>query len=189
MIHVRVITPPAELAVPLADVKAHLRVEISDDDALITRLIQACTRAVERRAGRALVTQTLEASFDAFPAGALCLPRPPLQSVTSVVYDDTDHAEQTFAAAKYAVLTTTEPGRLILVPNESWPAVRDGGGAVRVRFVAGHGAASDVPETFVAAITLWVGLRYERRLPPDDAAAIPPEVEALINLEDTGEYP
>ena len=44
-------TPPTAEPVALADVKAHLRLAITDDDAYITSLITAARRAIESRYG------------------------------------------------------------------------------------------------------------------------------------------
>lgn len=58
-----VITPPAAPLVSLDEAKKHLRVDFSDDDALITAMIEtarAWIDAPEGKLNRALITQTLE---------------------------------------------------------------------------------------------------------------------------------
>ena len=47
----KLITPATELAVSLADTKAHLRVDVADDDTLITALITAATELAEQATG------------------------------------------------------------------------------------------------------------------------------------------
>ena len=64
---VPIVAPYAE-PVHLDDAKLHLRVEVTDDDALIRTLIVAARNHAEIFTGRALVTQTWDLKLDAFPA-------------------------------------------------------------------------------------------------------------------------
>lgn len=143
----------------------HLRVDHDDDDPLIEALIAAARQHVENVTWRALVTQTLELTLDAWPSGdRIELPRPPLQSVTSVKYIDSAGVEATFAASNYHVVTRGEPGRIVLAYGASWPSVTlRTAGAITVRYVAGYGLATAVPEMLKQAILLLVGHWYENR--------------------------
>jgi len=60
-------TPPAAEPVTLADAKAHLKVDSTDDDALIASLITAARARAEWHTGRALVTQSWTLWLDAWP--------------------------------------------------------------------------------------------------------------------------
>lgn len=62
------ITPPAEEPVTLAEAKAHLRVDIADDDMLISGLIVAARQYAETITRRALVTQSWRLALDRFPS-------------------------------------------------------------------------------------------------------------------------
>ena len=157
------ITAPAALAVTLAEAKAHLHVDASEDDAWITANITAAVSDAEHRLGRALVNQTWELTLDAFPP-AIELPNPPLASVTSVKYIDTAGIEQTLAGSAYTVDTDNEPGMLIPAYGTSWPATRATSNAVRVRYVVGYGIdGTTVPASIKAWILLRVGALYEHR--------------------------
>jgi hypothetical protein len=85
-----VVTEPTAEPVTLDEAKAHLRVEHEYDDLTIAALITAARKYCETVAKRALVTQTLRLTRDTFPGACdgwiLRLPRPPLQSVTSIKY-------------------------------------------------------------------------------------------------------
>lgn len=163
---VRVVTPPAIEPVSLAEARLHLRVDSDAEDALIAGLIRTAREQAEHRTRRALITQTLEAIYCGFPwGGALELPRPPLQSVTSVKYYDVADAEATLAAALYSVDTAALLGRVVLDDGQSWPttALRPAQGVI-VRYVAGYGdGAGDVPESIRHWILLTVGELFERR--------------------------
>lgn len=59
---------PAVEPVSRADAKAHLRVDIADDDSLIDALIGAARQAAEHRTRRSLVLQQWRLVLDQFPA-------------------------------------------------------------------------------------------------------------------------
>lgn len=155
-----VIEPPEEEPVAIETVKLHLRVDTTADDALIGTYLQAARELGEGLARRAFVTQTLRLVVDAFPAnGVLKLPRPPLQSVTSVTYLDSDGIEHEWT--DFVTDARSEPGRVIFNSTPSVALFESG--AVAVDFVAGYGADSDVPQTFVQGILLTVAHWYENR--------------------------
>ena len=167
--HLALVTPPAETPVSLAEAKAHLRVTSTAEDALVAALVAAATQHIEGRQGvlgRALVTQTWDARFDGFPrglAGRIELPLPPLQSVTSVKYVNGAGDEITIDASTYVVDAQHPIGRIRPAYNMFWPAPRPEEGSVRVRFVAGYGAAAAVPVPLKQAILLLVGHWYAHR--------------------------
>jgi uncharacterized phiE125 gp8 family phage protein len=161
----KLITAPAVEPISLEEAKAHLRVDHSDDDTLIGIYIQAARQTIDGRdgwLGRALVTQTWELQLDAFTGDAVQLPLAPLQSVTSVKYDDADGVEQTLDAAGYDLDTTSVPGWLV-VGEDGWPTTLSAINAVRIRYIAGYGDAADVPAPIRAAILLMVGDLYAHR--------------------------
>lgn len=158
------ITPPAEEPITASEAKASpsLRVAVATDDTDIAALIKTARLMAETRTMHALVTQTWELVLDGFPTGGIVVPMPPIQSVTSIKYIDTDGDEQTLGATLYAVDGDSIPGLIVPAYGETWPTdVRDQVNAVRVRFVAGFGAASDVPEDIKSWIKIMVGTLYD----------------------------
>lgn len=158
--NLRLITAPSAEPVSLETAKLHLRVDYSTDDTLIASYIKTARELGEGLARRSFVTETWELVQDDFPAdGILKLPRPPLQSVSSVKYLDENAVEYTWT--DYVVDARSEPG---VISFNSTPSVTlYDSGAVAVRFVAGYGNASDVPSSIVQAILLTVGFWYENR--------------------------
>lgn len=156
---------PATEPITLADAKLHLRVEIADDDTLITSLITAARQWCEAFQGRAYVTQTWQLWLDEWPEGdAISIPRPPLQSVTSIKYYGADGAEYVVPATDYLVDAKAEPGRVVLGYGKTWPSVMlRPAGAIVIEFVAGYGAESAVPEKVKQAMKLLVGHWYAYR--------------------------
>jgi len=159
------ITAPATEPVSLQEAKDHLRVEITDDDTLISTLITVARRYGEKIQGRAYITQTWDWFVDEFPELPFDVPMPPLQSITSIKYYDEDDVEFTFDSAKYFVDTKGFLGRITLNSGESWPSttIRPINGVV-IRFLAGYGTAStDVPEEILTALKLVLAHYYEHR--------------------------
>lgn len=171
---VRLITPPAVEPITLAQAKTHLRVDDTAEDDLISALISASRTYCEKHTGRAFITQTWELVIDQFPAlplTGIAVPMPPLQSVTSVKYDDTGGVETTLGTIEYEVDTASEPGWVVPVTT-GWPtSIFDGINAVRIRFVAGYAPGTDspidlaanVPASLKAAMLLHIGQLYENR--------------------------
>jgi uncharacterized phiE125 gp8 family phage protein len=163
---------PTVEPISLERAKAHLRVDVTDDDALIQDQIRAARRFLERRYDRALLTQTLVRGLDAFPMvcwapGGWMQPvielRPPVQSVTSVTYLDTVGATQTLAPATYFLDKDSEPGRLALNIGKSWPATAPLPNAVLVEWLAGA-TNPDLVEPDIQQANLFVlGHLYENR--------------------------
>lgn len=180
-------TAPTEEPITLAEVKAHSRIDFSDDDALIGTYITAARQWAERTGlWRTLVTTTFDLSLDGFPCYAmqpLYLPRPPLQSVTSIAYVDIAGVTQTWSASAYVVDTkSSNLGRIMPVYGTIWPVTRMQMNAVTIRFVAGYGAASAVPEGIKAALKFLVANWYENREPFVEGviAKIPMTLDALF---------
>ena len=64
---VKLVTPPSVEPVSLAEAKAHLRVDVADDDLLIANLITAARMQAENLCRRAFVTQQYGLYLDSFP--------------------------------------------------------------------------------------------------------------------------
>ena len=164
----------------LAEIRDHCRIDGESEDAILAAFLVSARRHLEEIAGVAFLTQTLIRTMDRFPSSdVLYLPRPPLQSVTSISYLDADGVAQTFAAANYTVDTLSEPGRIGLVPGSSWPTTRQQIAAVSITYVAGWTQRAAVPEDLRLALRLLVGEYFENR---ESAVAKPPSsaVVALV---------
>ncbi|PWL16384.1 hypothetical protein DKP76_17865 [Falsochrobactrum shanghaiense] len=149
---------PASMPVTLAEAKAHLRVDHDDQDDLITAQIKAATAYLDGYAGilgRALVTQTWRQDFVGF-ADHLALPISPVIAIVSISYFDVGNVQQTLDAGVYDLFADTRGAYLTLRPGQSWPATFRRADAVSITFIAGFGAAADVPEPIRQAILLIV---------------------------------
>jgi uncharacterized phiE125 gp8 family phage protein len=162
-------TAPATEPITTAEAKTHLRVDGTDDDTYIDTLVASARRWVEDYTGRALVTQTWDWKFDHFPVSNrayLWLPKGPVSAITSITYLDTDGASQTMTSSDYVLDGDHLPPRVALAPSADWPDTEaDRINTVTVRFVAGYGAASSVPDDIKHAVKLLVGQLYAHREP------------------------
>lgn len=183
---------PAELAVSLADAKKQCEVSESDTthDEHLTRLIRAATDDVERFTRRALITQTWRLSLREWPhdalrqwphPGRLLIPRPPLQSITSIVYTDDNGSLITLDSSLYQVSTDASPSFAEPAYGEVWPTLRpETLEAVRITYVAGFGDLdTDVPDQYKNAIYELVAFRFMNR--GDVDVDIPKHIKWALN--------
>jgi len=180
------VTAPAADPVSLAEVKTHLRVTGTDDDALITRLYAVAVASVEQTLCRKLITQTWKAYFDAWPDNQFIIPFGNLQSVTHIKYTDVDATQSTFSSSYCDVDTVSVPGRILLGYGDAWPTdTLTAVNPIEIQFVTGYGASStNVPQDIRNAIMLLVGHYYENRemyLIGTIGNKIPMSVEFLLN--------
>lgn len=196
-------TGPAIEPLSTAQAKLHLRLDSdqTEEDGLVAAYVGACRAHLEDRTRRAWMTQTWTWTLDRFPCDArdwqrgshvpwtftdrpLELPRPPLQSVTSLRYIDLGGTQQTLDPSAYTVDTTSEPGRIVPAYGTTWPSTRDVPNAVEVVFVAGYAEADQVPLPLLQALRLLVGQWFEEReavITGTIATELPNGVRSLIS--------
>ncbi len=157
----RLITPPAVEPVSVETAKLFLRVDGTEEDALVMSLAKGARETGEELARRAFLTQTLEMVLDDWPPKfVMALMRPPLQSVISVKYYDENNVEAIWT--DYTVDTRSEPGRVHFNSTPGTTLLESGG--IVVRYVAGYGnTEADVPQRIKDAILALTAYRYENR--------------------------
>jgi len=170
----KVTTEPDTEPITVADVKLYARIDGSSEDMLIAGFITAVRQATEQFLGRALISQTLTASLDAWDTDLIELARAPLQSITEVRTVDEDDNATVYDSSQYYTRTNPEPGQLVL-KFESTPPINTDRfhGGYEIEFVAGYGdSEEDVPEPIKLGIMMWVADVYENRVPISEPPAI-----------------
>ena len=155
------LSPPAASAVSLDAAKVFLRVDHSDEDALITELIDAATRQIEDRCGVSLITRAQRITKTANAAGVY-LTRYPILSIEAVSNGETALPIEANLRAR-PVLVCAQNAQTLTVD-----------------FTAGYGDdPADIPTPLRQGVMLLLAHLYEYRagtMPP----GFPMMVDALI---------
>lgn len=176
---------PASEPVTLSEAKAHLRIDGSNEDVLLTSLILTSRLHVEAALGLALINQTWMLVLDRWPAdgGGVDIPIQPLQAVTAVRVRDTSSAATVIAPTQYLVDIVSKPPRLVW-NNAAPPEPGRFANGIEIDLSTGFGAtAAAVPAPLKHAILMLTAHWYEHRDPIEIgsvAARIPEAVNDLI---------
>jgi uncharacterized phiE125 gp8 family phage protein len=176
----QLITPPALEPVTLDEAKAQLKLDTTDDDALVTTLITAARARAEWHTGRAFVTQSWVLWLDCWPGDGIAqVPLPPLQSVSAVSAYARDNTANTVDPSRYFVDTVSAPGRVVFdcLTSPGFDLRRRN--AVAIAFDAGYGGeAGDVPEPLRRGVLEILAELYVNR--GDGPEEIAPPAQALL---------
>ena len=146
-----------------AQAKEFLKVDVSTDDTLIDNLVQAATESCQIFTNRYFINTVLIMKADRWEE-TKTLYKSTVSSVTHIKYYDSTDTEQTWASSNYIVDTTSQPCRIALAVNKSYPTISERINAIEVKYTVGYGTAStDVPEGIRSAIILTVGNWYSNR--------------------------
>lgn len=134
---VRNTEPDAPLTVETATAHLKLLSVDADTSAFLTLLILRAAQSFEEATRRAIMEQTWTLYLDEFPdSDTIQIPRPPLVSVESVKYYDSDGVLQTLDSSKYRVHKVGVFGEVEII--DSWPATQSRRNAVEIAFTAGY---------------------------------------------------
>jgi uncharacterized phiE125 gp8 family phage protein len=191
-----VVSESADTPVSVETLKLHAHIDGNAEDGLLDTYIKAATRMAERKLDRSIITKTMRLSLDSFPPAtrhnqqaAIYVPRPPLQSISSIGYvQAVDGTTTTMASSDYQVDIYSEPGRITPRWGDVWPTARDQQNAVTIQYVAGYGQASSVPANLQTYILSVAAYYYRVREPVNigNITAELPLFDSLLSLEDYG---
>lgn len=174
---VKVITAATQ-QILTADLRAHCRIDGTDEDALLVGFLAAAVAHAEHYTGRSIGSQTLELALDEFPAGPIELPQGPVTSITSIKYIDESEVEQTLSSTLYTLDDYSIKCWAIPAVDTEWPDTLACANAVKVRYVAGT-----LPAAVKSALLLTVGHLYENResTSPTEVFELPLGVKSLLD--------
>lgn len=153
------LAPPASEPISLDDLKAHLRITHTDEDALIASLGMAARQSVEARAGLALMPQQWRLGLDAAP-DAVYFPLRPVLSVDAVTVSGPDDTVVHVPADAYETVTGLS-GRLSR--SGQWPRPHAKINGVKIDFTIGWSSIDLIPDPILQAVKLLAGHFYEHR--------------------------
>lgn len=154
-----IVSGPDYEPVSLAEVREWVRLE--SDDTAHTTILQLIRKALredaENLTGRAFISRQYRLSLECWPLDpkwghSIRLPYPPLISVDSVKYYDTDGVLQTLASDQYDVHDEAEPGFIVPAYQIRWPSIRSRPDSVQVTFTAGYYGGSPDSESAAQAV-------------------------------------
>jgi uncharacterized phiE125 gp8 family phage protein len=174
--------PPAAEPVALAELKAFLKVDGTDEDALIGQVATAARAHLEALTAKAFVTQGWRIRRDAWPIhGRLSFPIGPIASLDGVSVT-TATGELSLSLDQFRLDGEGLPPRLSWTPSVvATPAVPMAGIAIDI--TAGYGAPAAVPAPLKQAVRLLTAHWFENRMLVSighEVAVMPRTVEALI---------
>lgn len=165
------VSGPSSYPVTLDEARAHLNCNtVADDEMIEDDIIPAATEFIEAEipGGRSLMATTWDLPLAGFWSGPLQLPQPPLSSVTSLKYYDTNGTLTTVDASAYLVRTPRNlPGTIERAPDSTWNYLTqsDRRLPVVIRFVAGYASAAAVPRAVKQAVKIACEWLYQNRGP------------------------
>lgn len=142
------LTAPAVEPLTLAEAKAQCRVDGSDSDTLLERLIAVAREKIEGPAGCgvAIMARQWRLSLDCMPP-EIWIPMGPVLSVDEITYLDDGGTRQTLASAAYQWRKGRYEAYVRPIYNGTWPTVRRDLDSVQVTFTAGFAGTNDSPVT------------------------------------------
>ena len=176
----KIATAPAVEPVTLTELKLFARIDTTAYDAMLPGYITACREALEKHTGRTFITTTYDMYLDKFPAynSEIRLQMPPVQSVTSIYYNqESDGVLTLLASSLYQTDFISQFPRIIPAYDEEWPDTRDMLNAVKITYIAGYGLAVAVPSAIKECIKSLATDLFEH-----------PESSVEVKLESNRKY-
>ena len=176
------ITPPQAEPLTLAEAKAHLRLDGSEEDALLLSLIMTSREFLEREAGMCLITQTWRLYLDQWPRdGVIRIVKSPVQVIQAIHVYDAGGVAGHVSLQDHLLDAEGRPARLWL---RDLPPPGQAVNGIEIEFTAGYGeAGADVPDTLKRAMLLHVGHMFAFRgvlSPNQQPAGVPDGYDRLI---------
>lgn len=160
----KLVIAATELVLTAKQLKDHSRIDIDDEDREIEAKIRGVADWLEEELDMTFLSSTWDLKVDKLE-DEIEIPRPPLQSVTSLKYYDTAGVEQTLTVPDptFDVVTDQEPGLVRLAYNQTWPAYQRRKDGITIRFVAGSQDPDSIPYRAIEAVKSLTAALLEHR--------------------------
>ncbi len=140
--------------------KDFIRVDGTDNDYVLTAIIDAATRYIEDKLSKAIVATTYDWTVECLEQN-FYLPKAPVTSVTSIKYYDAENVLQTLSSTAYRVILSDRQRTMIEFVSDGKPTTYKRKDAFVIRFVAGY---STVPEDIKTIIRTKLHQMFDDRV-------------------------
>ena len=182
----KLIVPPTASVMTVAEAKARLAIETTEDDSLIQVMINSAEDFCQQYTGRYFLEQTAEYSLDELQIDLkyLEIPSHSATNILLVEYINESNIEVTLSPSLFYIDYDGMPLRV--APVDSWPTIRKKGfNNMTFRVMEGFGPTSaSVPDAIINAVALLVGHQYKNResvVVGTIAATLPMGVTAFLD--------
>ncbi|MGJ3263970.1 MAG: head-tail connector protein [Salinarimonas sp.] len=171
---------PAVEPVGVPEMRAFLRLEHADEDALIGTLLRAARLVVEATTRLVVLEQSWRIALARVPEdGVVRLPLAPVIAVSEVRAFDAEDVASVVPVSDWRLERRADPVRIVLSG-----AALEARGGVEIDLTAGFGATAEAaPAPLVQAIRLLAAHWFENRgdgPPQTERASLPLDVAALV---------
>jgi len=195
----KVQTAQTDSAITLAELKAYLKVDSSDDDTVLNIIKQTVDSWAKEYTNRTLCTTTYELFIDAIAdvdrriqdgmyvapdldlyARNIILPFSPVASISHVKYYGDDNVAVTWATSNYFLDNASVPSKLTLTSGSSYPTGLRPSNGLEIKYVAGYGDNTDVPMQIKQACLVYGSYLFEQRGDTDKNPKVPNSATTLL---------
>lgn len=148
----------------LDEAKTWLRVEGTEEDSLITAIVNGAISYAENYLNKTVGNNTYVMTMDEFEE-VIFLLRPPVSAVTKIEYVDENGADQEYDLAN--ITFDTDSGRLGTIQDESFPTTAAQVGAVKIFYTCTGMFVANEADDVLDAIKLTLTYRYDYRDDPN----------------------
>lgn len=151
--------------VTIADVEGQIRFDLSSQSELIAGLIRTAREQGESITRRAFKPRQESMVLDGFPGSRviITLPKPPLRSVDSIVYLNSENVETVLDPALYRVVINSQfpeqPSYIMPVYGSAWPVALNDLAVVTINYTCGYGTVLNAETLLFETISLPKPLR------------------------------
>lgn len=156
-----------EEILPIALLKARIRVLANNEDTDIERMRAQAIDFVERYSGKALQRRQFQWVADRF-CSRIGLPVGPVESVDAISYYSSDGTDTALVDGDWYF----GAGVVHAAAGSSWPASSGQAGSVRITFTAGYEDAEAEAPLLIAAVEVAVAALFDNRESPNWGAAM-----------------
>lgn len=157
----RVLAPESE-PISLAEAKLYLRVDGSDEDALIASLVTAARDAAEEYLHKSLAEQQWRLTYEDYAPAATPLPKGPVREILSVTRRSRNGSESIVSAEVYHLSARGDALHFetAILSHE-----------VEILYTTGYGEDNEIPASIRQGMLIHMAALYEDRIGSGDLPA------------------